>query len=74
MILTEYSKSKSQKIRISVESFHDHNYLDIRMYFEAEDGTWRPTKRGVKINMNMFEDLMKTLVLADKELKKQREV
>jgi hypothetical protein len=49
-VIAEIEKNPTQKIRVSVEIYKEHRYIDVRVFFRDEDGEWHPTKAGVTLN------------------------
>jgi hypothetical protein len=71
MIVAEIPKNKTEKIIISIQDFANKRYIDIRTYFQAEEGTWLPTKKGIKVGIATFKEFVKAFRAAGKELKGQ---
>lgn len=69
MVIAEINKSKTEKIIISVQNYHNRRYIDIRVYFKAEDGSWLPTRRGIKVGIATFKEFARAFKAAGKELK-----
>lgn len=61
MLLGEIQKNSVEKIRVSSTSYQGHSYIDIRVYFEDDQGEWRPTKKGVTISPSNVDDVIKIL-------------
>ena len=49
-----------EPIFISISEFKNMKYLNIRKYYEA-GGEWRPTKKGLALSDEHFEELLKIL-------------
>lgn len=41
--------------------YRGYELLDVRIYFEDDQGIWRPTKRGLTVRLEMLPDLLKAL-------------
>ena len=50
MLIAEIGKNTKERIRISIEQYRGSRFIDCRVYFECEDGEWRPTKKGIALN------------------------
>ena len=59
----EYSipKSDFQQIRVSIHVYNQHEFLDIRTYFRADDEKFKPTKKGITLSPTKIPDLVKYL-------------
>jgi hypothetical protein len=49
MLIGEIQKNSTEKIRVSIESYKGHEFIDVRVYYEDDTGEWRPTKKGIAI-------------------------
>lgn len=54
-------KSKSGKIRTTVEEYGGSMYLSIRHYYKLKDGEWLPTKKGITIPLELSEEFARKL-------------
>lgn len=61
MVIAEIDKNAKEKIRISLEEYRGHKFIDCRVYFEDESGTWRPTKKGIALNHETIDEVIKAL-------------
>jgi len=57
VIVHEIIKGTTEKIVFSVNSFQGAEYVHVRVYFEAGDGEWRPTKKGISVNAGLIDEL-----------------
>ncbi|MCX8021523.1 MAG: transcriptional coactivator p15/PC4 family protein [Syntrophorhabdaceae bacterium] len=69
MEIGEISKGKD-KIIVSVKEFKGRRYVDLRVYFENENGEWIPTKKGITFPPESLEDMIKLLENTKKNLEK----
>lgn len=42
-------KREGERIRLGLNEFQGKEYVDIRQFYQVEDGEWRPTKKGVTL-------------------------
>jgi hypothetical protein len=54
-------KREGERIRIGFNEFEDREYIDIRQYYENEEGEWRPTKKGVTLPTDKLEELKEAI-------------
>ena len=50
-------KSATEQVRISLNEFKGKKYIDIRTYYLADDEEYKPTKKGVTLSVNLFQEL-----------------
>jgi len=68
-LIRAIDKGIGGQVRIRLSRFRDRDYIDIRNFYEAEDGEWRPTRKGIAIPVEMFDDLMDALTAAREEIR-----
>ncbi|MBN1435054.1 transcriptional coactivator p15/PC4 family protein [Candidatus Fermentibacterales bacterium] len=54
--LAEFEKGEDL-VRVSLTEFHGRQYVDIRLFYMAEDGEWKPTKKGVTLSPELMRDV-----------------
>ena len=50
-------KREGERIRIGFNEYEGREYIDIRQYFQNEEGEWRPTKKGVTLPTDRLQEL-----------------
>lgn len=50
--ITTIPKNASEEIRITLGEFNGHMLFNARVFFEAKDGTWRPSKAGLAFRVD----------------------
>ncbi len=68
MIINEIEKNTKEKIRVSIEVYQWHMFIDCRVYFADDTGTWRPTKKGIALTSKCINDVIKALEEASTRL------
>ena len=58
-----------EPVKISLSSYKNARYLDIRKYYE-KNGEWLPTTKGITINSELFEKFTEIIVNNKDEIKK----
>jgi len=59
--IAEVSKSKTETLRIRLNEFHGRHFLDVRAFYEKDDGELAPTKKGVAIPLAKVADVIQAL-------------
>ena len=67
MVVGEIERNPTERLRISTESFKGRDYIDLRIYYEADGGEWKPTKKGVTIAPDKVDEVIELLSKAGKE-------
>lgn len=55
-------------MQISVSTFKGRTYVDIRLYFTDADGNLKPTKKGVTVPPELWDQFRQGLQAAEVEL------
>lgn len=61
-------KNTLEQIRVGIEEYKGYHLLDIRVYFIADDDEPRPTKKGISINLELFDEFYDLVKKAAKEI------
>lgn len=61
MMISEIAKNTKERIKVTIQDYHGHRFVDCRVYFADDTGTWRPTKKGIALNSECIEDVIKAL-------------
>jgi hypothetical protein len=67
-LVARIAKNPTEEVRVSLTSYRGHDLVDIRVFYQDEQGEWRPTKRGVSLSVDSFADLRAAVVKAEEML------
>ena len=71
-ILHQFAKNATEEVRASLTEYKGHKLIDLRIYYEPEEGEERrPTKKGITI-VGLYPELKKAMMKIEKELVKQK--
>ena len=68
MIIGEIQKTGTDKIIVTIKEFKGKTYIDVRNFFENDQGDMVPTKKGVSLTPDNLDELIKLLMEAQKKL------
>ncbi len=69
IILATIPRTATEQLQISINSYKDKKYLDLRIYYTTDDGAnWLPTKKGVTISPDNLVTLKDAVEKAMEEL------
>ena len=51
-------RRETEKIWISLSEWQGFLGIDIRIYYQAGEASWRPTKKGVRISLELKDELI----------------
>ncbi|MBU1050209.1 transcriptional coactivator p15/PC4 family protein [Candidatus Bipolaricaulota bacterium] len=64
VLVRAIDKGLGNRIHIRISRFKDRDYLDIRNYYEDDAGEWKPTRKGISVPVEFYDDVMESLVAA----------
>jgi len=68
MVIGEIQKG-TDRIMVTVKEFKGKTYVDIRTYFENDQGEMVPTKKGVSLTPENLDEILGLLQQAKKAVK-----
>lgn len=71
VLVKAIDKGLGGRIHIRLSKFRDRDYLDIRNFYETDDGEWKPTRKGIAVPVDLYDELMKGLAEAKPEIEKR---
>jgi hypothetical protein len=71
-VVAEMERSFNEKILFSVSEFKGKRYADIRVYYEDDEGEWKPTKKGVTVSLDSFGEFVEHVRELEAHLKAQK--
>ena len=67
----EIQKSASERIRIGIRDYRGRTYVDVRVWYVAEGGEYKPSGKGVTIRPAQVTALIQGLSLAARAIDPQ---
>ena len=64
IVIAEWQINRRDRVRVSIEQFKGIDLINIRKWFEAEDGSLRPGKDGIALNVKHLPQLADAIVKA----------
>ena len=56
-VVHEFEKNGLEVVRFALTEFKGHQLVDVRVFYQDDEGEWRPTKKGVSLSIDLIEDL-----------------
>ncbi len=69
-VLHEFKRNQEETMRISLSSFKGRTYIDIRLFYEDPNGELLPTKKGVTITPELWDQFRSGVANAEEALQK----
>ena len=61
-------KNSATQVRGEIGEFKGRELIHLREYYLAEDGEWRPTKKGVTFSSDFIEELVEGVLVLRNEV------
>lgn len=69
--VAEMEKGWNEKIVFGVSEYKGKTYADIRIYYEDDEGEWKPTKKGVTVSLDRFWEFKENMQVLENHLREQ---
>jgi len=70
-LIYEFSKNTGQKVVIQLREFKGKKLIDVRVLYLSEDGSWRPTPKGICLRRELIHELKQGIDKAAEECEKE---
>lgn len=60
-VIAEFERGAGQKVVVRRTQFKGKEYLDLRQFFQGDEGEWLPTKKGVSLPWDLCATLIEAL-------------
>jgi len=68
MLIAEIQKNSTERIRVIITEYKGHKLIDCRVYYEDDQGEWRPSKKGIALNSECIKNVIGALQKAQRTL------
>lgn len=58
MVIGEIERSKTERLRIEASNYKGVDFISVRIYYQADNGEWRPTKKGITVKPEKVDELI----------------
>jgi hypothetical protein len=56
-LVHSFERSATEQVQVSLSKYKGKTYADIRIYYKADDGEYRPTKKGITVSPAQLPEL-----------------
>lgn len=71
-VIARFEKNSFEEVRISLTKFKGKDLIDLRVYYQPDDGEeMRPTKKGITISLDKFNELKNAILTVEKAITKK---
>ncbi len=61
VVIAEMAKNPLEVIRIQRREYKNREFIDIRLFYQDDAGSWQPTRKGTTIHPDAWGDFMAAL-------------
>jgi hypothetical protein len=70
-VLHEFKRNADDTLRISLSNYKGRTYVDIRIFYQDSKGELAPTKKGVMITPELWDEFRAGMVAAEDALQEK---
>ena len=52
-----FSKNARERIEVSLMEYKGAQYVDLRVFYEADGNEWKPSKKGICVSVGLLDEL-----------------
>ena len=67
-VVHEFKRNAEETLRVSLSLFKGKTYIDIRLFYEDANGELAPTKKGVTVTPELWDEFRAGVAAAEKIL------
>jgi len=71
MVIGEIERSDTERLRIETSNYKGSDFISVRIYYLADNGEWRPTKKGITVKPEKLDELIGFLSQAKETVGKE---
>lgn len=60
-LIKAFDRGAGQQLQVRLVTFRGREYLDLRNFYLDENNEWKPTRKGIAIPLELYDDLMAAL-------------
>jgi len=74
MLVSKFKKNALEEVRTEISEYKGEQYINIRIWYDASENgqpEFRPSQKGITLNISLYDDLKDAVLKAGKEIEKQ---
>ncbi len=60
-LIKAFERGAGQQLQVRLVTFRGREYLDLRNFYLDENDEWKPTRKGIAIPLELYDELMAAL-------------
>ncbi len=70
-VLHEFKRNAEETLRVSLSVFKGKTYVDVRIFYEDANGELAPTKKGVTVTPELWDEFRAGIAAAERILQEK---
>lgn len=70
-VLHEFKRNAEDTLRVSLSNYKGRTYVDIRLFYQDANGELAPTKKGVTVTPELWDEFRAGIAAAEEALKEK---
>ena len=71
LVIAEWRKNSRETIRVFFDTFNGRSVINVRVFIETLDGSVKPSRKGITLDISQTPQIAEALALADETARKQ---
>ena len=72
-VVSTFKRNPTEEVRATLKEFRGRRYLDLRIYYQDDQGEWKPTRKGVSLSTDFMGELKEAVLALEAVLKAEEE-
>ncbi len=60
-LIARIRRSRTEEVRVSVDRWRGLNLVNVRVWYEADDGSMRPGRQGIALRLDLLDEFRAAL-------------
>jgi hypothetical protein len=56
-LVHSFERSPTEQVQVALSKYKGKTYADLRIFYKADDGEYRPTKKGITVSLDLLPEL-----------------
>jgi len=52
-----FGKNAIERVHADTTRYKGHSLIDVRIYYQDDDGAWKPSRKGLTLNVDLLPEL-----------------
>ena len=72
-VVASFRRNPTEEVRATLNEFRGRRYMHLRIYYQDDNGEWKPTRKGVSLPTDFMPELKEAVLALEKALAEEDE-